>query len=279
MQSHRKPTFTAMPPNTTQRAMVSQFMAVTGVQEKVALKFLKTSGWKLDQASDSYFASHGIVPPTEKGKDSLERLFENYRDKGDGKDLVGAEGTMKYLLEDLKVSLENAEMFIPLELCQVPSVGEISKDKFVEGWKSVSADTIAKQRAYIKSKLPLLSTDIAYFKRVYRFVYLVARERDQKALPLDAATTYWQVLFNPPGKTFVTATTDWTALWFEFLQAKWTKTVNKDMWNQTLEFLLKAIEDETLSFWNEDGAWPSVIDDFVTYAKQKKDRSEQMETD
>lgn len=52
------------------------------------------------------------------------------------------------------------------------------------------------------------------------------------------------------------------------------------MWNQLFEFYLKSIEDETLSFWSEDGAWPGVIDDFVAYAKEKRgDVPENMETD
>ena len=142
-----------------------------------------------------------------------------------------------------------------------------------------SCDTLAKQKAYINKQIKALSTDMALFKRVYRHVFVCAKERGQKALPLDAAIEYWRVLFSPPGMSWVTSSTDWTELWFEFLDEKWTKSVNKDMWNQTLEFLQKAVHDETLSFWNEDGAWPSVIDEFVVYAKEKKGISEQMETD
>lgn len=41
------------------------------------------------------------------------------------------------------------------------------------------------------------------------------------------------------------------------------------MWNMILEFATKTMSDETLSFWNEDGAWPSVIDDFVAWCREK----------
>ena len=37
----------------------------------------------------------------------------------------------------------------------------------------------------------------------------------------------------------------------------------------SLEFAVKSMEDEILSFWNEDGAWPSVIDDFVAWCRGK----------
>lgn len=71
-------------------------------------------------------------------------------------------------------------------------------------------------------------------------------------------------------------------MWQEYLEANWTKSVNRDMWNQTLEFFLKVLQDEDLTFWSEDGAWPGVIDDFVAWAKVKRgisDTTDSMETD
>ncbi|CAG8956616.1 hypothetical protein HYFRA_00011927 [Hymenoscyphus fraxineus] len=227
----------------------------------------------------SYFASNGgAAASVDRSKDNLEKLFNSYRDVNDEEDTVGTDGTMRYLTADLKLNIENAEMLIPLEIVQAPSIGDMTKEGFVNGWKAVGADTIAKQRAYITTQVRQLSTDMTLYKRVYRYVYVCAREKGQKALPVDQAITYWEVLFTHPGMTFTTASTNWTALWFEYL-GSWTKTVNKDMWNMTLEFLQKAMGDETLSFWNEDGAWPSVIDDFVAWVKEKRGEGERMETD
>jgi DCN1-like protein 1/2 len=79
---------------------------------------------------------------------------------------------------------------------------------------------------------------------------------------------------------WVTKSTNWLALWVEFLHANWKKSVNKDMWNMTLEFFTKTLQDEDLSFWSEDGAWPGVIDDFVGYVKEKRaSGADKMETD
>lgn len=66
-----------------------------------------------------------------------------------------------------------------------------------------------------------------------------------------------------------TSNRNWLELWKSFLNDKWTRSVNKDMWNMTLEFALKSLSDESLSFWNEDGAWPSVIDDFVDWCREQ----------
>lgn len=73
---------------------------------------------------------------------------------------------------------------------------------------------------------------------------------------------------------------NWLELWTQFLNEKWTRSVSKDMWNMALEFGLKAMDDESLSFWNEDGAWPGVIDDFVEWCRGRGiGKEEAMEVD
>jgi len=269
-----------MPPlNSAQRATASQFMALTGASEKLATKLLKTAGWKLDQAANSYFEQNGIVPQNSKEADALAKLFENYRGPSDDANMINVEGMMKYF-GDLGLDLEGVEILVPVEIIQTPAMGVITKDGFVNGWTGTGADTVPKQKAYIATQMKKLGSDMDLFKRVYKHTFIFSKEKDQKAMPLEAAVVYWGLLFNAPGRAWVTASTNWIQMWIEFLQAKWTKSVNKDMWNQTFEFFRKTLEDETLSFWSEDGAWPGVIDDFVAYVKEKRgDLPDSMETD
>ena len=42
------------------------------------------------------------------------------------------------------------------------------------------------------------------------------------------------------------------------------------MWEQTLVFSQKSLQDETMSWWSEDGAWPGVLDEFVAYVNERK---------
>lgn len=224
----------------------------------------------------------------------------DFAESTDEEDKTGVNGTMRYL-QDLGLNLESAEILVPLEIVQAPALAEMSKEAFIDGWKTVgcvflhtkiirlltqhlSADTIPKQKAYVAGQLKQLSTDMALFKKVYRHTFVCSREQGQKALPLENALVYWEMVFNSPGQPWITGTppttTNWTNLWIEFLRANWTKTVNKDMWNQTFEFFQKTMQDETLSFWSEDGAWPGVIDEFVAFVKEKRgDLPDTMETD
>ena len=47
------------------------------------------------------------------------------------------------------------------------------------------------------------------------------------------------------------------------------------MWNMTYEFFKRTIEDEDFGWWDEQGAWPGVLDEFVSYVREKRDRGKE----
>lgn len=144
--------------------------------------------------------------------------------------------------------------------------------------------TKSSQKDHIQTVIRKMQTDTELFRRVYRYAFVAGKETpEQRAVPLDNALVYWQCFFGADqhqGKPWVTAggpgaaegagATDWFALWSDYLKANWTRTVSKDMWNQTLVFALKTLADPTLGFWTPDGAWPSVIDNFVEWVRAKQ---------
>ena len=132
----------------------------------------------------------------------------------------------------------------------------------------VATQTHRAHATYIRSQAAALATDDATFKKVYRHTFVAGKEPNQKALNLENAIVYWELLFTSPGRPWTTKSHDWLNLWTTFLKEKWTRSVNRDMWNMVLEFATKTIQDESLSFWTEDGAWPSVIDDFVAWCRE-----------
>ncbi|KAI1006393.1 hypothetical protein K3495_g1828 [Podosphaera aphanis] len=252
-----------MATKSSQKALIADFVNVTGATDKVAQKFLKSAAWRKDIAVDNFFNA-GVE---DSERESLVRIFDKLHDPKDEKDILGVDTIMRYLQQDLGVDLETADIFVPLEIVQAPGLGEITKSGFVEGWLKVRCDQIPKQKAFVQNQIKLLSTDMTLFKKVYRHAFFASKETSQKALPLENAIIYWGLLFNPPGKRWISGKIDWLQLWTSFLNETWTKTVNKDMWNQVFEFFLKSMEDKELSFWSEDGAWPGVIDSFVLHVK------------
>ncbi|KAI1465080.1 DUF298-domain-containing protein [Daldinia caldariorum] len=262
-----------MPPlSSVQKAAVASFVSITGAPEKAATRYLKNTNYKLNEAVDSYFQGTGGASSTAKDS-QLTKLFDSLRNaQEDPKDSLGADSSMAYL-NSIGVDLEGASLFLAMELVQAPTIGEITRTGFINGWKAhhVTEAKTESQKQYFKRLADSLSKDRDLFRRVYRYAFVVGREGDQRALSLDNAILYWELLFKKPGMVWIGETTgiDWLAEWISFLRENWTRSVSRDMWNQTFEFALKSMADEALSFWSEDGAWPGVIDDFVAWYKRK----------
>jgi DCN1-like protein 1/2 len=81
---------------------------------------------------------------------------------------------------------------------------------------------------------------------------------------------FWKLLFSSPAFEWRTETTPWREWWLEFYESNVKRAVNKDLWKQTLNFALETVKDDTLGFWSEESSWPSVIDEFVAWAKEKR---------
>lgn len=73
-----------------------------------------------------------VGPKQNYTRDVLQWLMYS-TDAQDEKDKMGPDNTMKYL-ETIGVNLEDASMFIVLEIVKAETIGEIKKDGFVSGW-------------------------------------------------------------------------------------------------------------------------------------------------
>ncbi|KAL5409423.1 hypothetical protein PMIN03_005982 [Paraphaeosphaeria minitans] len=279
-----------MPPgyNTQQKAAISQFMSFASTDQKTAIKVsalkgvgearelmleqhLKNAGWDPSAAVNAYFSGGGGSGAASLSKSSLNKLFDSLRDDKNSPDTVGPEGAMGYF-EKLGVDLEGMDALAVMEVIQAPTMGELGREGFVEGWSSLNADTLDKQKAHLKSLKQRLPTDKAAFDKVYKYTFLLGRPAGAKAVPLDSALAFWELLFTSPlsAMRWSTPNSPWSEWWSEFLNSEWKKSVNKDMWNETLKFAKLTLEDEAMSFWDESSSWPSVIDDFVEWVKQEK---------
>jgi hypothetical protein len=70
-------------------------------------------------------------------KANLNKLFDSYRDDAaNSPDSIGPDGAMSYF-EKLGVDIEGMEALAVMELIQAPTMGEIGREGFVEGWASV----------------------------------------------------------------------------------------------------------------------------------------------
>ena len=200
----------------------------------------------------------------------MTKIFDKYRDDPKNEpDEINVEGTYK-LLNEMGVGLDDIGSLVFSELVESPSLGKVTREGFVEGAVNVGADNLPKLRNIILQRRSQLSTDKDLFKSVYNHTFTLGLQNGQKSLTPDVAIEFWRMLFSSAGYEWRTSKTPWLEYWFEFQENKWKKAVNKDLWKQTLNFAEETMKDDTLSFWNEESSWPSVIDEFVEWVKTEK---------
>lgn len=132
------------------------------------------------------------------------------------------------------------------------------------------ADTLPKQQSQIASFRRSLPSNPSFFRKTYKSTFLLARLPSQKVLPLETAVEYWRLLFTSPSLSWNTDSTPWLEWWIEYLESRWKKSISRDMWDQTGSFVVKCLEDESMGWWSEEGAWPGVLDEFVGYVREKR---------
>ncbi|ODH25661.1 hypothetical protein ACO22_05177 [Paracoccidioides brasiliensis] len=234
-----------------------------------------------DFAGKIYFASVAENSSNESAA-ALNKLFDNYC--GENPNTIGIEGVIKYL-GDIKVNLDEIVCLAIAEFLRSPSMGEFTRESFVDGWKNVNCDTIAKQASYAAKLRVSLPNEPDLFRRVYRYTFAICRLPGQRNLTQEIATDQWRLYFTSSsgGVSWNTLTTPWLDWWIEFVDGQLKRPVNKDLWEQVEVFMRKTMEDESLSWWSEDGAWPRAIDEFVVFVQGKRGgkgaRAEAMEVE
>ncbi|PPR02288.1 hypothetical protein CVT24_011626 [Panaeolus cyanescens] len=268
---------------------VAQFCSITGASTRDARKFVEHYK-RLDIAMDAYYnnpnqfrsksSSTSNAPSTTK----IEALFQNYKDP-DG-DEITIDGTIK-LCSDLGVDPEDVVLLAIAYELKSPRVGEWTRKGWVDGWKAIGADSIPAMQEALQRLREKLASDSVYFKSVYAHTFDFARSEGQRSLGLETAQAFWDLLLTHgfSGRALTTSNAregnddvdmdgkvsgwkeEYTKWWFEFLTEKKLKGISKDTWLMFLDFVRSI--DADFSNYDENAAWPSTIDDFVEYAREK----------
>ncbi|EFE42533.1 hypothetical protein TRV_02730 [Trichophyton verrucosum HKI 0517] len=237
----------------------------------------------------SYF-QNGQSGTAQEKTAAVNKIFDKYRDDPDSPDEIGINGAMKYF-GDLQVRLDEVACLAVAELLRSPSMGEFTREGFVEGWRGTTesaslkpvysaliysqlsrCDTIEKQASYANGLRKLLLDDPNYFRRVYRYTFLLCRMQGQRNVNIELAVEQWQLFFTSEngGVAWETKSVPWLKWWIEFIETKHKRPINKDLWEQTEVLMRKTMEDESMGWWSPDAAWPGAIDDFVAFVKEKQ---------
>ncbi|KAJ7896941.1 Cullin binding-domain-containing protein [Mycena leptocephala] len=266
---------------------IAQFCGVTGASVKDAKKFLEKYK-RVDVAIDAYYGDPAALAatavrtpaPAAASTSKLNTLFDKYKDP-DGDDIT-VDGTIR-LCQDLAVDPEDVVLLAVAFELKSPRVGEWNKAGWVEGWKNIGCDSLAAMTTALPRLRTKLGQDPAYFQKVYNHTFDFAKSEGQRSIAIETAQAFWGLLLphgmeggalshvDASGDTDMRGGGGWAPeyvdWWFEFLNEKGGKGVSKDTWVMFLDFVRSI--DARFETYDMEAAWPSTIDDFVEYAKER----------
>ncbi|XP_076806760.1 DCN1-like protein 1 [Clavelina lepadiformis] len=238
----------------SQREKVRQFMQLTNLSEKAAISCLARHDWRIDIASDSFFTEPELYVREKLDKYKLESLYNSLRDPAEV-DKIGVEGISRFC-DELQVEPTSRIVLIIAWKFHAATQCEFTRKEFVDGMTDLGCDDLSK----LRMKLPILANEItnkAKFRDFYQFTFNFAKNPGQKGLDLDMAVAYWNILLSDRFK--------FLNLWTKYLLEHYKRAIPRDTWNLLLDFSQMISDD--MSNYDEEGAWPVLIDDFVEWAK------------
>ncbi|XP_046369901.1 DCN1-like protein 4 isoform X3 [Haliotis rufescens] len=185
--------------------------------------------------------------------------FQEYT--GPDEDSIGPEGMEKFC-EDIGVEPENIVMLSLAWKLQAKNMGFFTLEEWLQGMTSLQCDSIQKVQQkldYLKSLLD----DTVHFKNIYRFAFDFAREKDQRSMDIETAKAMLSLLLGKHWCLY--------GSFHQFLEQSKYKVINKDQWCNILEFSRSIAPD--LANYDEDGAWPVLLDEFVEWLREQNKMS------
>lgn len=277
--------------NNAQKDKITQFTGVTGSTGSSAIECLQATNWSLERAIDHFYVTGMSTLPSylnggsnHKGgrnskssyridRGAINQLYTKYADPNDDKIL--AEGIIQFCT-DIGITPDDVVMLVLAERMGADVMGEISKEQFETGLVGLNLDSVGK----IKAALPSLRAQIVgynnnnniglssdpesrrRFKEIYNFAYLISREKGQKCVQQEMALEMWALLLPPQRWPLIH---DWCA----FLKETHNRAVSRDTWVQLVEFIENVPQDGAYTGYDDSGAWPYLVDEFVDWYRKK----------
>ncbi|XP_023932028.1 DCN1-like protein 4 isoform X1 [Lingula anatina] len=141
-------------------------------------------------------------------------------------------------------------------------MGFFTLAEWLKGMSDLQCDNVEKLQQKLDYLRGLLE-DHVVFKTIYRYAFDFARDKDQRSIDIETAKAMLGLLLGKKWPMF--------GMFNQFLEQSKYKVMNKDQWCNVLEFSRTIKPD--LSNYDEDGAWPVLLDEFVEWTREQQQQS------
>jgi len=185
-------------------------------------------------------------------------FFNEYASPEDT-DVIGPDGILK-LCKDLDIRHDDPVTLVLAYKMDAKLMGYFTRKEWNKGMQDMQVDSLSRLKAKM-SELRFMLNESHAFKNVYRYAFDFSKDKDQRSLDIETARAMMELLLGR-GK--------WMLFPFfnSFLEQSRYKVMNKDQWCNVLEFSRSVAND--LSNYDEDGAWPVLLDEFVDWFRKKR---------
>lgn len=189
---------------------------------------------------------------------AITKIFKQYADKDEKE--ISIDGTIQYI-QDLGLDLEDPVVLAVAKELNSPTMGRFPRQDFISGWAKWNVSSFDDMKRAVELMGDKLQNDDDYFTQVYRFTFKFnMQDEGQRILSQESAVDYWKLLLSDKFPIL--------DKWITFLQERYKRGISKDTWNMIWDFAKYYKSDPNLQSYDEEGAWPSVIDEFVEYLKE-----------
>ncbi|XP_074571000.1 uncharacterized protein LOC141827609 [Curcuma longa] len=194
-----------------------------------------------------------------KEVERIDNLFYTYADASSG--LIDPEGIESFC-SDLEVDCTDVRILMLAWKMKAEKQGYFTLEEWRRGLKALHADTISK----LKKALPELEKEVArpsnfsvFFS--YSFRYCLTEDK-QKSIDIESACQLLELILGSQYRLQVDKLVEYLKSQRDY------KVINMDQWTSFLRFC-NEINFPSLDNYDEELAWPLILDNFVEWMKGK----------
>mmetsp|Transcript_6228 Transcript_6228/g.12687 ORF Transcript_6228/g.12687 Transcript_6228/m.12687 type:complete len:266 (+) Transcript_6228:153-950(+) len=248
------------------KRLVAQLQTFCVADRQTAVDALEAANWDIEVAGylvlSGSVGSHGQGREASQTQSSVPKVdaavvsawFEKYAE-ADQPDSMQVDGIVDFC-SDLGVGPEDVLLVVISKHFAAANMLIYTKEEFLRGMESIGAESIDA----LKAKIPELRAELEdedSFKEIYAFAFSWACPPGQKSMQTETAVALWNLLL--PGRF------ELLKEWNDYIEKHRKHAISKDEWQLLLQFAKTT--DKDLNGYDENEAWPVLIDEFAEFVK------------